>query len=110
MVTRRASKRFSMDVDEGACGSRSSPQSRSRLPSPHNRRLQCAIARRGNRHLFVASLQCRVRFWGHNEASSPYAGLHFDSTTAALPALTTINKRLVFLEREKSIGRLRTSR
>jgi hypothetical protein len=61
----------------------------------------------------LPSLQCRVRFWGHNEASSPYAGctgLHFDSTTVALPALTTINKCLIFLEREKSIGRLRTSR
>jgi hypothetical protein len=40
----------------------------------------------------------------------PVRGLHFDSTTAALPALTTINKRLIFLEREKSIDRLRTSR
>ncbi len=61
----------------------------------------------------LPSLQCWVRFWGHNEASSPYAGctgLHFDSTTVALPALTTINKCLIFLEREKSIGRLRTSR
>ena len=50
---------------------------------------------------------------GANEASSPYAGctgLHFDSTTAALLALTTINKCLVFLEREKSIGRLLSSR
>jgi hypothetical protein len=40
----------------------------------------------------------------------PVRGLHFDSTTAVLPPLTTINKRLIFLEREKSIGRLRTSR
>jgi hypothetical protein len=55
------------------------------------------------------SLRCR-RTGRHNEASSPLGGLHFGSTTPALPALTIINKRLIFLEREKSIGRLHTSR
>src|SRR3982074_1933369 len=47
---------------------------------------------------------------GAQRGKLPLRGLHFGSTTATLPALTIINKRLIFLEREKSIGRLRTSR
>jgi NO-binding membrane sensor protein with MHYT domain len=50
------------------------------------------------------------RVQGDTTKQAPLRGLHFKSTTAALPALTTLNKRLIFLEREKSIGRLRTSR
>jgi hypothetical protein len=37
-------------------------------------------------------------------------GFPFDEHERRAAALTTINKRLIFLEREKSIGRLRTSR
>src|ERR1700675_1662198 len=90
------------------------PGQRTHRPPLQGRlQLQCAVARRGNRHLFVAVAPMQGPILGANEASSPYAGctgLHFGSTTAALLALTTINKCLIFLEREKSIGRLLTSR
>jgi hypothetical protein len=45
----------------------------------------------------LPSLQCRGPILEAQRGKLPVRGLHFDSTTAALPTLTTINKRLTFL-------------